>query len=319
MSTFDPIPLMREIARGRHGARELTRAAARDLFAAALAGSLPEATLGALLVAFRIKGETATELAGMLDATQPHVAAIAAPPGKARTVIIPSYNGARKLANQVPLVALLLARAGVPVLVHGMAQEARRVSAFDVFERLGHAAARSPEAITRALEERRVAVAPLEALSPALARILTFRSVIGVRNVGHTLAKLIRPIDKSLRLVAVTHPDVLAQMRDFFATEPADAFLMRGTEGEPVVRPGTAQPVEFFGSHGERETWNAASPTEADWLPAREADATATWTSEVLAGAKDVPAALAGFVEFIARHSGAATRSPALRVVGRIP
>ena len=43
-------------------------------------------------------------------------AALAAPEGP-RTVLLPSFNGARKQANLMPLVAQLLAREGVPVLI----------------------------------------------------------------------------------------------------------------------------------------------------------------------------------------------------------
>ena len=35
------------------------------------------------------------------------------------TVVLPRYNGARKLPNLTALLALLLAQEGVPVLVHG--------------------------------------------------------------------------------------------------------------------------------------------------------------------------------------------------------
>ena len=43
-------------------------------------------------------------------------------------VVLPSYNGARKLPVLTPLLALLLARRGLPVLIHGTATESARVS-----------------------------------------------------------------------------------------------------------------------------------------------------------------------------------------------
>jgi anthranilate phosphoribosyltransferase len=41
--------------------------------------------------------------------------------------VLPSYNGARKLPVLTPLLALLLAREGLPVLIHGTATESSRV------------------------------------------------------------------------------------------------------------------------------------------------------------------------------------------------
>ena len=48
------------------------------------------------------------------------------PQAEFRPVSIPSYNGARKQPNLVPLLALLLAREGVPVLVHGVTDDPGR-------------------------------------------------------------------------------------------------------------------------------------------------------------------------------------------------
>jgi hypothetical protein len=69
----------------------------------------------------RIKGESLGETLGCLDALAPRVARVALPGDRSRPVVLSSYNGARRGANLTPLVALLLARYGVPVLVHGLA------------------------------------------------------------------------------------------------------------------------------------------------------------------------------------------------------
>jgi anthranilate phosphoribosyltransferase len=60
-------------------------------------------------------------MAGFLDATTARLASC--PPATAPVVVLPSYNGARKLPVLTPLLALLLAREGLPVLMHGTATE----------------------------------------------------------------------------------------------------------------------------------------------------------------------------------------------------
>src|SRR5689334_23651657 len=67
VSGFDPRPYLKEIARGRHGARDLTREQSRTLWEAVFAGAVEDLALGALLVGWRIKGETHEELAGMME------------------------------------------------------------------------------------------------------------------------------------------------------------------------------------------------------------------------------------------------------------
>ena len=89
MSALDLPNLIHELGRGARGARPLSRDDSRDLFTAALAGEIPDLELGGIMIAYRIKGETADELAGMLDACHTSLAHIAAPTDAAIPVVIP--------------------------------------------------------------------------------------------------------------------------------------------------------------------------------------------------------------------------------------
>lgn len=303
---FDARPYLKEIARGRNGARNLTRGEARALFSAVFAGEVAEAALGALMVALRVKGESLEELAGMMDALQPHIRPLDMPARRAIPVILPSYNGSRKLANLVPLLAMMLAREEVPVLVHGVRQEAARVGTFEILEHLGHPCVETVAEAEEQLEIRKLAAVSVGVLSPDLARVIDLRAVTGVRNSAHTLAKLMLPNGvgpaAACRMVAVTHPDFLKLMREYFVASPANAFLMRGVEGEAVVRLNAPQPIEEMRSDGSTIS-HLIGEGEANYLlPAREADATARWTRDVLEGRATVPLALSRQVALIVDH-----------------
>jgi len=321
MGNFDPRAYIKEIARGPHASRSLSREQTRELFAAVFAGDVADIALGAILAAFRMKGETVDEIAGMMDALAPHVLGLRLPARRALPLVLPSYNGARKLPNLVPLLAALLAREGVPVLVHGVAQEPGRVSSFQVLQFMGYPAARTLGEAERALEERHLAAMPLTLLSPALARVVEARARMGVRNSGHTLAKLLLPggvaADAACRLISVTHPNFMALTREYFAVAPGDALLMRGVEGEPVVRLHAPQPIEEMRGALEPAE-HAMGEGEADYaLPPREAGATAQWTRDVLEGKLAVPAAIAAQAAFLIDHcrKAAASGRPSLRLV----
>ncbi|MBP8204722.1 MAG: DNA-binding protein YbiB, partial [Giesbergeria sp.] len=178
---------IKEIGRGPRGARPLTRAQAADLLGQVLDGGVTDLEIGAFCLAMRIKGETAPEMAGFLDATHQRLARL--PASDRPLVVLPSYNGARKLPVLTPLLALLLAREGLPVLLHGMRTEARRVLASDVLVALGTPALTAPEKIAIGC----VAHITTATLHPGLARLLAAREVIGLRNPGHSLVKLINP------------------------------------------------------------------------------------------------------------------------------
>ncbi|HUL95736.1 MAG TPA: DNA-binding protein YbiB [Usitatibacter sp.] len=318
---FDARPYLKDLARGRHGARDLTREQARTLFEAAFAGEVAEVALGALLTALRVKGESLAELQGMLDALQPHVRPIELPRHRAIPVLLPSYNGARKLANLVPLLALLLAREEVPVLLHGLPAEPSRVGTFEILERLGHAPAPGIAEAEARLESHRLAVLDVHRLSPDLARLLDVRAVTGVRNSAHTLAKLLLPGGagpaSACRLIAVTHPDFLQLMHDYFVESPGNAFLMRGVEGEAVVRLHAPQPIEEVRADGPGVEHLIGDCDVSYALPSREAEPTAQWTRDVLEGRVAPPAALARQVALIAEHcrAAAAEGRPTLKLV----
>ena len=60
---------LKDIGRGKQGARSLARAQAADLFGQILDGQASDLEVGAFCIAMRVKGETPEEMCGFLDAT----------------------------------------------------------------------------------------------------------------------------------------------------------------------------------------------------------------------------------------------------------
>jgi anthranilate phosphoribosyltransferase len=299
---------IKEIGRGQKGARSISRDDAHALYAAMLEGRVPDIELGALLLALRIKGESVDELAGFLDAAHASLTPLAPPGGAYAPVIVPSYNGSRKLPNLTPLMAGLLAREGVPVLVHGVTGDPGRVTTAEIFAALGWGHAASPQEIAAAFHQGQPCFIPIDALAPRLAALLALRPVLGVRNSTHTLVKMLQPFaGPALRLISYTHPEYLQLLGEYF-TQAAPrgqggAFLMRGTEGETVANPHRAQQIDWF-HDGERTVLAERDPPtdELAHLPeGRDAATTAGWISEVLQGRQPVPAPIASQVEHCLR------------------
>lgn len=231
-------PLIKEIGRGAKGAHPLTREQAQWVFGRMLDAGVPPLELGAILLALRMKSESLDELLGFKAALDERTAQLARPPGAVRVVVLPTYNGARRQANLMPLLALLLARHGVPVLIQGRHDFDSRVSPFELLAQLGIEPAADLASAHRHLAERSLACLRLETLCPGLADLLALRPRLGLRNSGHTLAKLLDPCrGYSLRVVAVTHPEYLLRMDEVLQAEHATAMLLRGTEGEAYANP----------------------------------------------------------------------------------
>lgn len=283
-------PIIKEIGRGAKGARSIDAGQAEALFGAMLDGAVPDLELGAIILSLRIKSESLEELIGFKHAMDRRCARVRVPDGP-RCVVIPTYNGARRQANLMPLLAQLLAREGVPVLIQGRHDFETRSDPFALLAELGIAPAGSVEQAEAELARKRIACLTVTSLLPGLDHLLGLRTRFGVRGSAHTMAKLVDPCPgRSVRVVSVTHPEYLERMHDFLLADGGCAMLLRGTEGEAYANPRRRPQMEVFSDGGATIAWAAeeggAPPLEG--LPdAPQVAANAALIRAMLAG--DVP------------------------------
>lgn len=290
---------IKEIGRGKDGARALDRTQATDLMGQILDQQVSDLELGAFCIAMRIKGETPEEMAGFLDAAHARLQLVQL--NGAPAVVLPSYNGSRKLPVLTPLLALLLAREGVAVVVHGTATEDKRVSAQAVLAQLGVLASEKAPSV----KAGELVFVPTRVLHGGLERLLSVRRVVGLRNTGHSLVKLMNPCDpktgRALLVSSYTHPEYLLSMSATFALTAQHALLLRGTEGEPVADTRRTPAMDVFKAG---QTVRVQDPQEGPLvqipdLPAPEALATAHYIQRVLQGELPVPGPIALQVQHI--------------------
>jgi anthranilate phosphoribosyltransferase len=288
---------LKEIGRGKQGARPLARAQAADLFAQVLDGTVTDLEIGAFCLAMRIKGETPEEMAGFLDATYARLDLV--PAGEKPLVVLPSYNGARKLPVLTPLLALLAARRGLPVLIHGTATESNRVFVTHVLEALGI----RPLPAIRAIAPGEAVYAPTELICPGLKRLLDVRKAVGLRNSSHSLVKLMNPCAGDAVIVSsYTHPEYAVAMAAVFELMGSTALLLRGTEGEVVADARRLPQMDGFirGKRIALEEGRKGTLTDLPDLPGEiDPASTAAYIEDVLQGRKPVPASMALQLEHI--------------------
>ncbi len=280
---------LKAIGRGERGARNLPREQAADLFDQVINGRATDLEVGAFCLAMRVKGETPGELAGFVDATNASMSTL--PPSNAGlpTVIIPSYNGARKLPVLTPLLAILLSRGGMRVVIHGVPSEPGRTTTAQVLTELGCAIKANIEEV----DDREVNYFPIEAISQQLHRLIEIRRVIGLRNSAHSVVKLINPNrERALILASYTHAAYAKSMAETFQILRADALLIRGIEGEPVADARKIQQIETF-SAGERmlvqEAGSGGFLPALDWPSDVSPGATAQYIVDVLENRRALP------------------------------
>ncbi|CAL60653.1 putative anthranilate phosphoribosyltransferase [Herminiimonas arsenicoxydans] len=313
--TKPPFPagsFIKEIGRGVKGARSLSRDDANQLYAAMLDGRVSDLEMGGIMLAMRIKGESVDEIAGFIDAAEASFDQLPAPHGDYAPIVIPSYNGARQMPNLLPLLALLLAREGAPVFIHGVTRDPGRVTSAEILKELGYPVSHNAQQVAEQFARRAPVLMPIEDLAPRMSRLLAMRRILGVRNSTHTLVKIMQPFaTPALRLTSYTHPEYLAMLTSYFTTaapaERGDAFLMRGTEGETVANAKRAQQISWM--HDGECTILVQKQEPTDDLPPlpaeRDAVTTARWIEAALRGEEPVPTSILEQVEqclLVAKH-----------------
>jgi anthranilate phosphoribosyltransferase len=293
---------IKDIGRGRDGARALNRAQAADLMGQVLNGQVTDLELGAFCIAMRIKGETDQEMAGFLDATHARLQLVHA---SSPVVVLPSYNGARKLPVLTPLLAHLLAREGLAVVMHGTPTESTRVTSQEVLVAMGMA----PWNQAKTVQAGDVVFAPTEMLCPGLKRLLDVRRVVGLRNPAHSLVKLMNPTTEpdALLISSYTHPEYALSMAATFELTGARALLLRGTEGEVVADARRTPQMDAFvrSTRTPLVETQAGSLNKLPELPIKiDAATTANYTHAVLNGELPVPAPLTAQVQAVLKALG---------------
>jgi len=289
-------PYLKEIGRGHAGARPLDSAQAQDLMGRILDGQVSDLEVGAFALAMRMKGETLDELKGFIDATAARGLRLHS---DLPVVVIPSYNGARRLPNLTPLLAMRLAQEGARVVVHGPRRDPSRVSSCEVFEALGLPPAEGEAGVRERWRRLQPAFLPTDVFCPPLQRLLDLRWILGLRNSGHTVAKLLSVVASgpALQLASHTHPEFGRLMAGLAQARRMDLQLLRGTEGEPVADPRRCPRIDtWLAGELQPELGCPAQEgvlTELPLLPQEIDPATvAVYIQAVLAGAQPGPAPL---------------------------
>ncbi|MDE2592754.1 MAG: DNA-binding protein YbiB [Burkholderiales bacterium] len=298
---------LKTIGRGKDGARPLTVEQAHDLLNQVFSGQVTDLEIGAFCLAMRIKGEEVSELEGFVQAASEHSISLAeaATALHRPVVVLPSYNGARKLPNLTALLAWALSQRGLSVLVHGP-QDKTRVTTGQIFEALQWPIVADAVGLQAAWQQGQPAFMDTATLCRPLAKLLDVRWVVGLRNPGHTVAKILDPFASagvpSIRVVNHTHPEYAVSLTSYLEHTHARALLMRGTEGEPVADARRQPRFDVFVA-GHKRADLSRTPQEGvlvdlpDLPTEIDAQTTADYIRDVIRGQHPLPASIATQVD----------------------
>lgn len=257
---------IRILGKGPTLSRSLTREETYQAVSMILRDEVEPIQLGAFLCLIRVKTETPEELAGFAQAARESVVR---PQGMTRggaavDLDWPSYAGKSRRLPWFLLAALLLARSGVRVFMHGTdGHTAGRLFTGGALEALGVPVAGSMDEACAHLRERRFAYLPLADMAPKLHAIMGLKSVLGLRNPVHTVSRMLNPLEAPCQIVGVAHPPYRdAHQKAAALLGQPNLAVFKGEGGEAERRP--EKPTEVLTVRGGElgcERWAPLSAT----------------------------------------------------------
>ncbi len=262
--------VIKAVGTGPRGSRGLTFDEARDAAAGLLAGEVSAAQAGAFLVAMRIKGETAAELAGITQALRDGARSVAPdPPAAGRPIVAcaGAYDGMLDSPQLSLAAAVLAAAAGARVVVHcgGRLGPKRGTTPGDVLVALGGPLRPQPSESLAMLERSDVALVHAGAAIPGWDALAAIRDEIGLRGALHTAEKLVDHLGATRFVVGHTHSSYRERILAALALLGAQrSVAVRGIEGGDVLRAGRPSAADADGPLDIAETPGSILRGDAD-------------------------------------------------------
>jgi len=207
---------------------DLSRDEARDVMGTIMAGEATPAQIGGFLVALRLKGETADEIAGCAEAMREHALHVRPKRDDLVDTAGTGGDGARTI-NISTAAALVAAAAGAGVAKHGNRAVSSASGSADVLEALGFNLELDPERIARSIDELGFGFLFAPTHHPAMRHAAPVRRELATRTVFNVLGPLTNPAGARAQVVGVYAPELVPTIADVLARLGARrAFVVHG-------------------------------------------------------------------------------------------
>lgn len=214
-------------------AEETTRA-----FREVMAGEGTPALVSALLVALRVKGETAAELAGAAQAMRDVMTALDAHDADGLVDTCGTGGGSVPTFNISTAAAIVAAGAGARVAKHGNRSFTTRSGSADVLEALGVAIDIPAERMPGVLHEAGIVFMFAPTMHPAMRHVGPVRRELGVETLMNMVGPLANPARAGRQVVGVSDPARAELMAGALAVlGTVHALVVHGAPGMDEVSP----------------------------------------------------------------------------------
>jgi anthranilate phosphoribosyltransferase len=221
------------------------------LFDRLVLGKLEPAEIAAMLIALRMKGETADEMIGAARA----LSAAALPfdrPEYLYADCCGTGGDGSGLINVSTATAFVAAACGLPVAKHGNRSVSSRCGSADVLEALGAKIDLPPEKARALLDETGFCFLFAPAYHPGMKHAALVRRQLEVRTIMNLLGPCINPAHPRVQLLGVADPRMLRRIAQTLAAMGVEqALVVHGSGLDEVALHAETRAIRLFGDEIE--------------------------------------------------------------------
>jgi anthranilate phosphoribosyltransferase len=248
------LPYLHRVAAGS----DLSGEEAHQAMGVLLEGGAGEAEIAAFLVALKMKGETATEIAGFARAMRDRMIVVDAGPDVIDTCGT-GGDGAGTF-NISTVAAIVMAGAGAKVAKHGNRSISGSSGSADVLEALGVRVILTPDEAARAIREIGIGFLFAPAMHPAMKHAQPVRRALKLRTVFNILGPLTNPARARAQLIGAPSSGAAKLMAEALAAlGTRRAFVVHGQDGlDEVTITGPTDVYEITAKGVDHQVWRPA-------------------------------------------------------------
>ena len=218
--------------------QSLDAEALRAAFGVIMRGEGTPAQVAGLLMALRVKGEAAAEVAGVVEALRDAMVVLPVADPSSLVDTCGTGGGALTTFNISTAAALVAAGMGVRVAKHGNRSFTSRSGSADVLEALGVVVDMTPEAMADTLAHAGIVFMFAPLMHPALRHVGPVRRELGVPTVMNIVGPLANPARAGRQVVGVAESARLELLADALrALGSVRAMVVHGEPGLDEISP----------------------------------------------------------------------------------
>jgi anthranilate phosphoribosyltransferase len=209
--------------------QDLDTATAERAMTHILSGAAGDAQIAAFAVALRAKGESAAEVAALVDVMVQHANRVEVD-GVVLDVVGTGGDGAGTV-NISTMAALVCAAAGARVVKHGNRAVTSHTGTADVLEQLGVVIELQPAQVAATVQEVGIGFCFAPIHHPAMRHAGPARKALGVPTVFNILGPLSNPAGAGAALIGCADRALAPVMADALRERGTRALVVRGDDG----------------------------------------------------------------------------------------